>query len=49
MCVAFQIKARRQQLQLRDGVMDKLDSFISSIISSLPADLQIVLGTGASP
>lgn len=48
-CVAFQIKARRQQLQLRDGVMDKLDSFISSIISSLPADLQIVLGTGASP
>lgn len=43
------IKARRQQLQLRDGVMDKLDSFIASIISSLPADLQIVLGTGASP
>ncbi|XP_025755654.1 protein DENND6B isoform X1 [Oreochromis niloticus] len=43
------IKARRQQLQLRDGVMDKLDSFITSIISSLPADLQSVLGTGASP
>uniref|UniRef100_A0A3Q0RC01 DENN/MADD domain containing 6B n=1 Tax=Amphilophus citrinellus TaxID=61819 RepID=A0A3Q0RC01_AMPCI len=39
---------RRQQLQVRDGVLDKLDSFITSIISSLPNDLQSVLGTGTS-
>lgn len=39
------IKARRQQLQVKDGVMDKLDAFIKSIISSLPDDLQTVLST----
>uniref|UniRef100_A0AAQ6ABD2 UDENN domain-containing protein n=1 Tax=Amphiprion ocellaris TaxID=80972 RepID=A0AAQ6ABD2_AMPOC len=33
------IKARRQQLQVKDGVLDKLDSFIDSIIRSLPEDL----------
>uniref|UniRef100_A0A7N6AID8 UDENN domain-containing protein n=1 Tax=Anabas testudineus TaxID=64144 RepID=A0A7N6AID8_ANATE len=38
-------KARQQQLQVKDGVLDKLDGFISSIISSLPEDLQIVLNT----
>ncbi|XP_040886086.1 protein DENND6B isoform X2 [Toxotes jaculatrix] len=37
------IKARRQQLQVKDGVLDKLDTFIGSIISSLPEDLQTVL------
>lgn len=45
-CVsAFQIKARRQQLQVKDGVLDKLDTFINSIIRSLPEDLQTVLNT----
>uniref|UniRef100_A0A7N8WN48 UDENN domain-containing protein n=1 Tax=Mastacembelus armatus TaxID=205130 RepID=A0A7N8WN48_9TELE len=39
------IKARRQQLQVKDGVLDKLEAFITSIISSLPEDLQTVLGT----
>uniref|UniRef100_A0A672Z6J8 Uncharacterized protein n=1 Tax=Sphaeramia orbicularis TaxID=375764 RepID=A0A672Z6J8_9TELE len=39
------IKAQRQQLQVKDGVMDKLDAFIKSIISSLPDDLQTVLST----
>lgn len=38
-------KARWQQLQVRDGVMDKLDTFIKSIISSLPEDLQTLLNT----
>ncbi|XP_042259460.1 protein DENND6B [Thunnus maccoyii] len=37
------LKARRQQLQVKDGVFDKLDVFITSIIRSLPADLQRVL------
>uniref|UniRef100_A0A671UDH8 DENN/MADD domain containing 6B n=1 Tax=Sparus aurata TaxID=8175 RepID=A0A671UDH8_SPAAU len=36
---------RRQQLQVKDGVLDKLDAFINSIISSLPEDLQTVLNT----
>uniref|UniRef100_A0A4W6DGP7 DENN/MADD domain containing 6B n=1 Tax=Lates calcarifer TaxID=8187 RepID=A0A4W6DGP7_LATCA len=39
------IKARRQQLQVKDGVLDKLDTFINSIIRSLPEDLQTVLNT----
>ncbi|XP_034382124.1 protein DENND6B isoform X2 [Cyclopterus lumpus] len=39
------IKARRQQLQVKDGVLDKLDAFIKSIISSLPGGLQTVLST----
>ncbi|XP_017297652.1 protein DENND6B isoform X3 [Kryptolebias marmoratus] len=39
------IKARRQQLQVRDGVLDKLDVFMSSMVSSLPADLQGVLNS----
>lgn len=38
-------KARQQQLQVRDGVMDKLETFIKSIISSLPEDLQTLLNT----
>ncbi|XP_054876295.1 protein DENND6B isoform X2 [Poeciliopsis prolifica] len=37
------IKARRQQLQVKDGVLDKLDAFINSVIGSLPEDLQPVL------
>uniref|UniRef100_A0A3B5M9V7 DENN/MADD domain containing 6B n=1 Tax=Xiphophorus couchianus TaxID=32473 RepID=A0A3B5M9V7_9TELE len=37
------IKARRQQLQVKDGVLDKLDAFINSIVGSLPEDLQPVL------
>ncbi|XP_042367649.1 protein DENND6B isoform X2 [Plectropomus leopardus] len=39
------IKARRQQLQVKDGVLQKLDTFINSIISLLPRDLQTVLST----
>ncbi|XP_076578862.1 protein DENND6B isoform X1 [Chaetodon auriga] len=39
------IKARRQQLQVKDGVLDKLDTFIDSIVSSLPEDLQTLLST----
>uniref|UniRef100_A0A672GRQ6 UDENN domain-containing protein n=1 Tax=Salarias fasciatus TaxID=181472 RepID=A0A672GRQ6_SALFA len=39
----FQVRARRQQLQVKDGVLDKLDVFITSIIGSLPEDLQTVL------
>ncbi|XP_060885974.1 protein DENND6B [Labrus mixtus] len=39
------VKARRQQLQVRDGVVEKLDDFIHSIIQSLPEDLQTVLNT----
>ncbi|XP_069580235.1 protein DENND6B isoform X3 [Brachyistius frenatus] len=39
------VRARRQQLQLRDGVLDKLDSFINSVIGSLQGDLQSVLNT----
>ncbi|XP_075967395.1 protein DENND6B isoform X3 [Anarhichas minor] len=38
-------KARRQQLQMKDGVLEKLDTFINSIMSSLPEDLQTVLST----
>lgn len=38
-------KAHQQQLQVRDGVMDKLETFIKSIISSLPEDLQTLLNT----
>uniref|UniRef100_A0A3B4AAN9 UDENN domain-containing protein n=1 Tax=Periophthalmus magnuspinnatus TaxID=409849 RepID=A0A3B4AAN9_9GOBI len=38
-------KARQQQLHVRDGVMDKLETFIESIISSLPEDLQTLLNT----
>ncbi|XP_013855668.1 protein DENND6B [Austrofundulus limnaeus] len=37
------IKARRQQLQVRGGVLDRLDLFITSVVGSLPADLQAVL------
>ncbi|MEQ2227086.1 Protein dennd6b, partial [Ilyodon furcidens] len=37
------IKARRQQLQVKDGVLEKLDFFINSIVRSLPEDLQPVL------
>uniref|UniRef100_A0A672GR88 UDENN domain-containing protein n=1 Tax=Salarias fasciatus TaxID=181472 RepID=A0A672GR88_SALFA len=37
------VRARRQQLQVKDGVLDKLDVFITSIIGSLPEDLQTVL------
>ncbi|XP_069375954.1 protein DENND6B isoform X2 [Paralichthys olivaceus] len=36
-------KAQRQQLQLKDGVLEKLDSFVSSIIRTLPEDLYTVL------
>ncbi|XP_049423165.1 protein DENND6B isoform X2 [Epinephelus fuscoguttatus] len=39
------IKARRQQLQLRDGVLQKLDDFINNVIIQLPDDLQTVLST----
>uniref|UniRef100_A0A3B3TWC4 DENN/MADD domain containing 6B n=1 Tax=Poecilia latipinna TaxID=48699 RepID=A0A3B3TWC4_9TELE len=35
--------ARRQQLQVKDEVLDKLDAFINSIVGSLPEDLQPVL------
>ncbi|XP_015260242.1 PREDICTED: protein DENND6B [Cyprinodon variegatus] len=37
------VRARRQHLQVKDGVLDKLDAFISSIVGSLPEDLQSVL------
>lgn len=38
-------KAQQQQLQVRDGVMDKLETFLKSIISSLPEDLQTLLSS----
>ncbi|XP_068162440.1 protein DENND6B [Antennarius striatus] len=38
-----QVKARRQQLQLKDSVLDRLDGFVSAIVESLPGDLQAVL------
>ncbi|KAF0028680.1 hypothetical protein F2P81_017785 [Scophthalmus maximus] len=38
-------KAHRQQLQLKDGVSDKLETFILSIIRTLPGDLQTELRT----
>uniref|UniRef100_A0A8D3AQN1 UDENN domain-containing protein n=1 Tax=Scophthalmus maximus TaxID=52904 RepID=A0A8D3AQN1_SCOMX len=41
----FQNKAHRQQLQLKDGVSDKLETFILSIIRTLPGDLQTELRT----
>ncbi|XP_075900475.1 protein DENND6B [Nelusetta ayraudi] len=37
------VKARRQQLQLKDGVLEQLEDFISCTLSSLPQDLQHVL------
>ncbi|XP_071764325.1 protein DENND6B [Centroberyx gerrardi] len=37
------MKARRQQLPVKEGVLDKLDGYIQTIISSLPEDLQTVL------
>ncbi|XP_062238982.1 protein DENND6B isoform X2 [Platichthys flesus] len=36
-------KAQRQQLQMKDGVFEKLDSFVNSIIRTLPEDLHTVL------
>ncbi|XP_068443001.1 protein DENND6B [Clinocottus analis] len=36
-------KARRQQLQLKDGVLHQLEAFITSVTSSLPEDLQTLL------
>lgn len=39
----LQVKARRQQLQLKDGVLEQLEDFISCTLSSLPQDLQHVL------
>ncbi|XP_038163896.1 protein DENND6B [Cyprinodon tularosa] len=37
------VRARRQHLQVKDGVLDKLEAFLSSIVESLPEDLQSVL------
>ncbi|XP_034019466.1 protein DENND6B-like [Thalassophryne amazonica] len=37
------VKARRQQLTVKDGVLDKLDGFIETIMSSLPNDLQTIM------
>lgn len=42
---AFQNKARRQQLLLKDDVLDKLEESIQTIIRSLPEDLQHLLST----
>ncbi|XP_028306138.1 protein DENND6B [Gouania willdenowi] len=39
------VKARKQQLQVKEGVLEKLDSFIKTIISSLPSDLLTVLNS----
>uniref|UniRef100_A0A1A8QAM4 DENN/MADD domain containing 6B n=1 Tax=Nothobranchius pienaari TaxID=704102 RepID=A0A1A8QAM4_9TELE len=39
------IKAGQQQLQVKDGVLDKLNTFINSMISSLPQDQQALLNT----
>ncbi|XP_077399428.1 protein DENND6B isoform X2 [Vanacampus margaritifer] len=39
------MKAGKQQLQVRDDVFSKLESFITSVMSSLPQDLQHVLNT----
>lgn len=41
--VSFQVRARRLQLQVRGGVLDRLDLFIASTVGSLPPDLQAVL------
>ncbi|XP_078129769.1 protein DENND6B [Sander vitreus] len=38
-------KARRQQLQVKDGVLEKLDRFLAAAIGSLPADLHTALNT----
>ncbi|XP_031177395.1 protein DENND6B isoform X2 [Sander lucioperca] len=38
-------KARRQQLQVKDGVLEKLDGFLAAAIGSLPADLHTALYT----
>ncbi|KAK5877223.1 hypothetical protein CesoFtcFv8_026487 [Champsocephalus esox] len=38
-------KARRQQLQLKDGVLDKLENFIETIVTSLSEELRRVLST----
>ncbi|XP_010770617.1 protein DENND6B-like [Notothenia coriiceps] len=38
-------KARRQQLQLKDGVLEKLENFIETIVTSLPEELGRVLST----
>lgn len=43
-CV-FQNKACQHQLPLKDGVWEKLDDFVKTIMSSLPEDLQMVLST----
>uniref|UniRef100_A0A1A8HG48 DENN/MADD domain containing 6B n=1 Tax=Nothobranchius korthausae TaxID=1143690 RepID=A0A1A8HG48_9TELE len=39
------IKAGQQQLQVKDGVLDKLNTFINSMINSLPQDQQALLNT----
>lgn len=39
------MRARRQQLLVKDGVLDKLDTFINTVMGSLPEDLQAVLKT----
>uniref|UniRef100_A0A1A7WXK4 DENN/MADD domain containing 6B n=1 Tax=Iconisemion striatum TaxID=60296 RepID=A0A1A7WXK4_9TELE len=39
------IKAGQQQLQVKDGVLDKLNTLINSMVSSLPEDQQAVLST----
>ncbi|KAK5849518.1 hypothetical protein PBY51_009154 [Eleginops maclovinus] len=38
-------RACRQQLQLKNGVLDKLETFTKTIISSLPEELRRVLST----
>uniref|UniRef100_A0A667ZT01 DENN/MADD domain containing 6B n=1 Tax=Myripristis murdjan TaxID=586833 RepID=A0A667ZT01_9TELE len=37
------MKARRQQLPVKEGVLEKLEGYIQTIIGSLPEDLQTVL------
>ncbi|XP_056281409.1 protein DENND6B [Pseudoliparis swirei] len=39
------VKARRQRLQLKDGVLQQLEVFMESVSSSLPPDLQALLST----
>lgn len=38
-------KARKHHIPLKEGVLDKLEGFIETIISSLPEDLQTVMHT----
>ncbi|XP_061570342.1 protein DENND6B [Cololabis saira] len=38
-------KARKQKLQVREGVLEKLDGFVKNTVGSLPPDLQTVLNT----